>query len=172
MQQIQDYKSKIVLNGRTMVDRDCLYCKKPFKACLAYIKRGEKHSKAHAVFCSVICRGAFNRGKPFSPEHIAKLSGVNANNWQGGKTIESQIIRHRKEYRLWRKSVYERDNYTCQECGDRTKVGHQVTLNAHHVKPFSLYPELRFAIDNGVTLCRGCHVKTDTFGCKINNLKK
>ena len=47
---------------------------------------------------------------------------------------------------------YERDEYTCQNCG---KTGGK--LNAHHIKPYKDFPEFRYDIDNGITLCEKCH---------------
>lgn len=93
-------------------------------------------------------------------------------NWKGGITIENKIIRGSIEYRLWREAVFKRDNYTCQDCGVRSGNGKAVCLNADHVKPFALYPELRFAIDNGRTLCAGCHRKTPTFAGNIFRIAK
>ena len=63
------------------------------------------------------------------------------------------------EYKLWRKAVFERDNYTCIWCGYKGNK-----LQADHIKPFADYPELRFAIDNGRALCVDCHKKTRTWG--------
>ena len=77
-------------------------------------------------------------------------------------------IRNSFEYKLWRTAVFERDNYTCIWCADKQEVGHRVILNADHIKSFAEYPELRFAIDNGRTLCLSCHKKTDTWGIKSN----
>ena len=54
----------------------------------------------------------------------------------------------------WRDEVFARDNYTCQMCG---KTG--VRLEAHHIYPFRYYPERQFDVDNGITLCHGCHYK-------------
>ena len=74
--------------------------------------------------------------------------------------------------RLWRKSVFERDNYTCVWCGAKNGNGKAIILQADHIKPFADYPELRFAIDNGRTLCIDCHKKTNDYGWKKYNLNK
>jgi len=105
-------------------------------------------------------------GKKLSVETRKRMSlihrGEKAPNWRGGITEINQIIRTSLEYRLWRESIFQRDNYTCRFCGKRGG-----NLEADHIKPFSLFPELRFAIDNGRTLCRECHKKTNTYGWKI-----
>lgn len=87
--------------------------------------------------------------------------GENSPNWQGGKTEKNKAIRASLEYRLWRETVFTRDNYTCIWCKQRGGK-----LQADHIKPFALFPALRFSIDNGRTLCVPCHKKTDTYGWK------
>jgi hypothetical protein len=99
--------------------------------------------------------------KPF-PNPMPKEKNPN---WKGGVTPANQKIRTSTEYKLWRKSVFERDNYRCIWGGK----SHGNKLHADHIKPFSLFPELRLAIDNGRTLCEDCHKKTDTY---LKNTKK
>lgn len=94
--------------------------------------------------------------------------GANNNAWKGGIYPKHLALRQTKEYKLWRTAVFERDRYTCVFCGDNTGGN----LNADHIKPFCLYPELRFAIDNGRTLCIPCHRKTDTYGRRAFNYKE
>ena len=116
----------------------------------------------------------WNKGKKncFSDESLKKMSiastgrfkGSKSHFWRGGITPINFKIRHSVEYKLWRESVFKRDNYTCISCG---QVGGK--LNADHVKPFSLFPDLRFDINNGRTLCVPCHRKTDTYGIKLFN---
>lgn len=98
----------------------------------------------------------WNKGKPF-----LQISGENHPNWQGGITKESFKIRNSFLYKQWRDAIYKRDNYTCTCCGEKEKVSGK--LEAHHIKSFADFPELRFDIDNGRTLCKDCHRKTDTY---------
>lgn len=101
-------------------------------------------------------------GKHHSIETRVKMSAATSGskcwNWKGGISSRASKIRRGIHYRLWREAVFARDNWTCQECG---KVGRK--LNAHHIKPFKEYPELRYAIDNGRTLCLDCHKLTENF---------
>ncbi len=88
--------------------------------------------------------------------HLSEIQrGRKGNNWKGGARHKHKIIRDGIDYRLWRESVFARDNWVCQKCGD-SKGGN---LNAHHLKNFAEHPDLRFAIDNGITICTHCHLE-------------
>lgn len=97
-----------------------------------------------------------------SVETRLKLSnahkGSRSHFWKGGLTPINLRIRLSVEYRLWRQSVLTRDGFMCVWCGSNKM------LEADHIKPFAYFPELRFAIDNGRTLCKPCHLTTETWG--------
>lgn len=92
---------------------------------------------------------------------IYKMRGANHFAWKGGISSLQNKLRGSLEYKIWRRAVFERDNYTCIWCKRKKEVSGK--LNADHIKPFAHYPELRFAIDNGRTLCEECHKTTNTY---------
>ena len=94
-----------------------------------------------STFCSSKCQYDYRRAHPDETP-----------NWKGGKTSEQDILRKGSKYNEWRIAVFERDDYTCQNCGKRGG-----RLHAHHKKPFAEFPELRFDVANGETLCIYCH---------------
>lgn len=67
---------------------------------------------------------------------------------------DNQRDRKRHEYQEWRTKVFQRDNYTCQDCDQKGGL-----LNAHHIKSYAKYKKLRYELSNGVTLCKKCHDK-------------
>ncbi len=57
------------------------------------------------------------------------------------------------KFARWKKEVYKRDKYACQVCGSSGEI------RAHHILSWKDYPELRFELENGITLCGDCHHK-------------
>lgn len=149
-------------NKSNRVDKECLGCKKHFSTRASWT-----HVKCCSKKCSVEYRKTLNRpgpnkGKKFSVEtkqkqRAAKLGfrGPQHWNWKGGSESQRNE-RHRMmgqdEYKQWRKSVFERDNWTCRACGEKG-----LYLEAHHIKPWKLFPEVRFDLVNGLSLCLRCH---------------
>lgn len=103
--------------------------------------------------------------------HIDKISGENSFHWKGGITPLNEAIRKCTRYREWRTSIFQRDNFTCNNCGTRGGK-----LHAHHLNLFSdimeeynittlekaIHCEALWDVSNGLTLCKKCHKKEHT----------
>ena len=61
--------------------------------------------------------------------------------------------RRTREYRLWRVAVIRRDG-VCQVDGCNTRQNR----HAHHIESGSYNLELRYVVENGITLCKDCHM--------------
>lgn len=119
----------------------CSYCGIKFEKNNSHIKHGQiRGYKNH--FCSTDCSRNY---------HV----GENNANWIKDRSkVKSEIrcLRYSTKMKDWRESVFKRDDYTCQKCHKKGAF-----LNAHHIKRFADFPDLRFVISNGITLCKKCH---------------
>ena len=134
------------------------YCKE----CKVQLKLNNSRDIVRKNFCSHSCRAKFyeisKNGDILlmsTPEANAKKSRKGELNGRWIKNRSLIKTRPRYENYEWKRIVMDSQKYTCQECGKRG-----VYLEAHHKKKFSDFPELRFDLNNGITLCRICHDKT------------
>lgn len=84
-------------------------------------------------------------------------AGENNGRWRGGITRDSSKGKATRVFKEWRRSVLERDNYACVQCGAKEN------LHCDHIKAWSTHPELRLDVANGRVLCLECHKKTDNY---------
>jgi hypothetical protein len=73
------------------------------------------------------------------------------------------------EYLRWSKEVKIRDHYSCVVCGRR---GSNIGLNSHHLNAWASFPEERYDLCNGVSLCSSCHDAFHHLYGKGNNTKE
>ena len=109
---------------------------------------GLKHSEESKNKMSLSLIG---RSAPKTAFTSERMCGTNNVNWKGGVTPINEKIRKSKIYKEWRFSVMKRDDFTCMVCK------FQGYVNAHHIKRFEDFKELRFDVNNGITLCPQCH---------------
>lgn len=105
-------------------------------------------------FCSKRCinvgRAPGNKGKKTGKpswntgRECPETSGERNGAWKGGV-----------DRKTCRRLAMKRDDFTCQSCGLREPE----IMQADHIKPESLFPELARDVGNMVTLCPNCHAR-------------
>lgn len=129
-------------------------------------KLGKKLSEEHKAKMS-----ASHKGKVRSKEHQMKLNDSNRGEksrwWKGGISPANKVIRRSVEYKCWREAVFLRDNWTCKKCKIRG-----LCLHPHHILNFCQWPDLRFDVDNGITLCKSCHTSFHKKYGKVGNTRE
>lgn len=133
---------------------------------------GRKHSKEHNEKISARLIGnKYAVGSKGSSTSFKKgqTTGDKNKNWKGGISKDVWKIRGSFECAQWKKEVKKRDKNTCKRCCIKSFK----KTTAHHVLNFSTHIDLRFSIENGITLCIKCHKKFhDKYGYRNNNAEQ
>ena len=95
-------------------------------------------------YCGIDC---VKEKRRIRADELRESKGVNADRHERKLRVSNW------RYAQWRTDVFERDEYTCQCCGDKKGKN----LNAHHLFSYSDNKEVRLDADNGITLCIACH---------------
>ena len=138
--------------------------------------KGKKFSEEHKQKLSVAKLGKPRAGNPLKWKHSRetleklRISHLGQKAWNKGKKVPQmtgekhfawKAIKYPRyhhttatlEYRTWRMSVFTRDNFKCRIADQNCKG----QLEAHHILNWVDYLELRYAINNGITLCQAHH---------------
>lgn len=151
----------------------CEFCNKSFS----------KDRNAKGRFCSIKCYhddiksikpDCIGCGKVVSSIHTTRCKkcedyrrkGENHPLWINDRTTLKRYVgceeRRSPAYKTWRKSVLDRDGWKCKMCQE--KVG----LVAHHILSFTKFAELKYDINNGITLCQAHHPRKRADEAKLS----
>ena len=152
-------KKKSYLKDR----RECLSCKKAFKKGSATSGKycsHECYSRARAIYgdkpncldCGVVLSS--HNSKRCVKCNAKSRVGENHPMWIVDRTkLSKKQERGDMAYKEWRKQVWLRDNFKCKisnpDCRGR--------IEAHHILGWTAHPELRYEVNNGITLCHNHH---------------
>lgn len=150
-------------NPRRAVEVYCSDCG------VAWIKRAS-HLKSWAGRCRSCAQKISNNlpgrrkgGRKQNPNKIEKVKkgrpkGEAHYKWKFDRTtlVTARLQAYDSRYREWMKKVKNRDKWKCKinnsDCNGR--------LEAHHILPWAKSPELRYEVNNGITLCHYHHPRT------------
>lgn len=144
-------------SDRTSVEKSCKQCGKTMLVEQNLIKTKKYCSnscriKGHNPVFTDESRKKISDAHMGKPKEYQVVSGDRHWAWKGGVGTERHAAMSRKQYKVWRTAVFERDNYTCQICEQYSGV-----LHADHIEKWSDNEELRYAVENGRTVCVACH---------------
>ena len=105
-------------------------------------------------------------------EYRKAHSGENNPNYNPNLTNEDREEMYKKrkgdqDFKKWSKQIKERDNFTCDICGQK-----HGGLVSHHLNAWRDYKEQRYDLENGVCLCESCHKEFHKLYGKGDNTKE
>lgn len=141
---------------------------------MSEVKKGKKFSEEHKRKLSEAQKGRSlseetkrkmseaKRGRSLSEETKKKISESNKGKrmgeshprWVNGN-YKKQDERNDSAYQDWVRKCLIRDNYQCKICGEKYTKEHKLVV--HHILPWRDFPEERYNINNGITLCQAHH---------------
>lgn len=133
----EESKKKIGSANSRKIEFNCDYCGSKASVSPSSFKPRKRH------FCSRTCYWEWMEKHWPQEEHPR---------WRGGITPITQAERGSNRYFKWRRLVFERDGYKCVWCGSKERI------EGDHIKAWAKFPELRFEVSNGRTLCYECHL--------------
>jgi len=117
-----------------------------------------------------ICSDCYNH----SEKRKLQSTGENNASWNPNLTDEEREFDRTKDqkYNDWAKEVKERDNFKCVIPGCNNH-----DLESHHLDNWHDFPESRYDLDNGITLCLEHHTSANGYSFhtiygKIGNIKE
>lgn len=116
--------------------------------------KGDKAKYKQITYCKSGCGNIVSNRRKNNCESCAareRMSGDKHWNWQNGKSFEIYPIEFSNPLK---EKIRKRDNYICQTCN---KNGNKKQLDVHHID----YDKKNNDINNLISLCRNCHVKTN-----------
>lgn len=148
------------------------------------VKRGEDNSlwkgrtKKVCPICGTVFEVRPSRENRVHCGHRCAMLGPRNPNWKNGITSLLTRIRKSFKYRQWRSDIFTRDDFTCQECGRRgcyleahhTPLDFTDIMELNDIKTYeqAMDCEELWNINNGITLCEGCHNETKLGRPKVN----
>jgi HNH endonuclease len=128
-----------------------------------------------------------NMNKMDEEEDVVVIAGTNHlfdNDTILSPSLLKLRIRNTTEYLNWRIAILKRDNFRCQICTASIKDNKSVRLEVHHAKTFNdsckenhiitvkgaLACEEIWSLDNGISLCHGCHKNIERIRTELKNM--
>lgn len=139
-----------------------LVCKGIRRSPKTEFKKGQKAKNWNGFKKGIHPKTEFKKGHKNSEETMEKISlklrGKNCYRYIDGRSYTKSPLRYGDDWSKVRMLIYERDNFTCQDCGLKmtNKTG---AHDVHHKIPF--LETFDNSLNNLTTLCRSCHMKAE-----------
>ena len=152
----EDTQAKTILDNLSKKTKAFTSIKADFQFTVSNKKDGVNETQEGSI---QLKGNKYNLGRKISLVTREKMSqaqrGENHYRWNPNREAVRRDLRNDPIYKQWSKCVKSRDFWKCK-ISNKDCSGKVV---AHHILPWAKFPELRYEINNGITLCHTHHPK-------------